>query len=323
MYLIFIKSFWIIFFISFIGCSSQSKFIKSDLTNTNSQNTNIPNKKPYKLKHKIEEPKEASLTYSQNIESKNETSLEEEEYNYFQERIIKGDTVLLNDPALQNRIQGIGDHLLKISGYSGPKIKFLIAVDPSLNAWVGGNKTIYITTGMFDFLEGGKNQYDSNHKEILSTVLSGILAHEVVHIMEKHPFKHFEEKRQDLYKMQVTEWMLSVALTVLAAKLGAAHLPTTSVNNLYPEIAKLQRLQNLMNWSNAVQPVTSAVGGKLASITWGRILAGYDIDIENFTDEKALKTLLNKDPDYPQRGLRKFLERIIRIQNDIKNKTKK
>jgi len=101
---------------------------------------------------------------------------QEKQLNVEIERQIAAEMTVLDDSALVRRVENIGSELTQVIQSSPFEYRFYVVEDPSPNAFTVPGGSIYVHTGLMQFV-------DDNHE------LAGVIAHEIGHAYERHPTK--------------------------------------------------------------------------------------------------------------------------------------
>ena len=86
---------------------------------------------------------------------------------------ILGSFDLINDPIITSYIQMLGNRLLMADNSSSIKYRFLVANDPSINAFVTPGGVVVINAGVI-------------LKTSSEAELASVLAHEIAHVKARH-----------------------------------------------------------------------------------------------------------------------------------------
>ena len=134
---------------------------------------------------------------------------------------ILGSFNLINDPLITSYIQMLGNRLL-ISDYNSPiKYKFLVANDPTINAFAAPGGVIVINSGLI-------------RKAKTEAELASVLAHEIAHVKARHLSRMHEESS----KVNIST-ALSVLATVIAGTYSAEALGRTLISTESIKASKL------------------------------------------------------------------------------------
>ena len=138
---------------------------------------------------------------------------------------ILGSFNLINDPLITSYIQMLGNRLL-ISDYNSPiKYKFLVANNPSINAFAAPGGVIVINSGLI-------------RKTKTEAELASVLAHEIAHVKARHLSRMHEESS----KVNISS-ALSVLATVIAATYSTDSVAKTLITT---ENVKASRLTDFI-----------------------------------------------------------------------------
>ena len=125
------------------------------------------------------------------------------------ERELRPRLVLIRDPVVVNYIERIGNQVLEASGPQPYDFKFYVVDDPEINAFAGPGGYIYIHTGTI--------LHARNASE-----LSGVIAHEIAHVVHRHVAKSYDRQRQTQLARQAVVTAAGIAAGSHAA--GAANI---------------------------------------------------------------------------------------------------
>lgn len=115
---------------------------------------------------------------------------------------------VLDDRAVQQYVDGLGQHLAQYSGRDEIDFKFEVLDDPMVNAFAAPGGWIYVTTGLMRLAE-------------TEAELAGVLAHEIGHISGRHTVRQL----QTAYGLDIlNQLLLGDAGTVaqLASQIGGS-----------------------------------------------------------------------------------------------------
>ena len=138
---------------------------------------------------------------------------------------ILGSFNLINDPLITSYIQMLGNRLL-ISDYNSPiKYRFLVANNPSINAFATPGGVIVINSGLI-------------RKTKTEAELASVLAHEIAHVKARHLSRMHEESS----KVNIST-ALSVLATIIAGTYSTDALGKTLITT---ENIKASRLTDFI-----------------------------------------------------------------------------
>ena len=149
---------------------------------------------------------------------------------------IRAQLPLVDDTQLNSYIQALGDHLL--AGAPEPHIPFtfLIARDPSVNAFAATGGVIVVYSGLIE----------TAHSE---AELAAVMAHEIAHVTQRHIARTLEEnQRMSLATMLAA--LSGIALSANAPQIGSAMTAGAVAGSL----------QNQLNFSRAFEREADSIG---------------------------------------------------------------
>ncbi len=117
------------------------------------------------------------------------------------------------DPALEAHIAALAQPLLPASPPEKVEWHFRILRDPTPNAFALANGSVYIHTGLLSLLENDDQ-------------LTGILAHELTHVVARHGFKENRDNRNKVAGLQV----LAVATAYFTGSIFGELVSDTTAN---------------------------------------------------------------------------------------------
>jgi len=134
---------------------------------------------------------------------------------------ILGSFNLISDPLITGYVQMLGNRLL-VSDYNSPiKYRFLVANDPTINAFATPGGVIVINSGLI-------------RKTKTEAELASVLAHEIAHVKARHLSRMHEESS----KVNIST-ALSVLATVIAGTYSTGALGKTLITGQNVKAAQL------------------------------------------------------------------------------------
>lgn len=94
---------------------------------------------------------------------------------------LRGQTPVVDDPAMQARLEGIGRKIVAASGREDLAWEFVVFDRPEINAFVLPNGKVGVFRGLMEFA--------SDDAE-----LAGVLGHEIGHILARHPAERVSQQ---------------------------------------------------------------------------------------------------------------------------------
>lgn len=134
--------------------------------------------------------------------SEHETDTKEMKFGREVDNVMCSSRTLVFHEALNNKINEIGDKIVKASDRPDMKCTFRVINDTTINAYSTSGGFIYINTGLLDILESEDE-------------LASIIAHEVAHVNGNHAIKFLNKERSSMIIGNITGWVLSTALGML------------------------------------------------------------------------------------------------------------
>lgn len=137
------------------------------------------------------------------------TPEEQKEYGEMTFRELRKEGVVLDDPLLEDWIQGIGDHLGQSSNKPAQDFHVFILRSRDINA--------FATLGGYVAVNSGLILTTTSEDE-----LAGVMSHEFAHVTQNHMLRAYEAQKKDA---------IPIALAMLAAVIATSHTHSTSGDN--------------------------------------------------------------------------------------------
>ncbi|MDD3654814.1 MAG: M48 family metalloprotease [Desulfotomaculaceae bacterium] len=199
----------------------------------------------------------------------NSLAVDEVKIGYFVDRLMLTQEVVVSNPALQKKIEEIGQRLALATGRSDIKYTFRILNNPVFNAYAAPRGRIYINTGLFDLVDNEDQ-------------LAGVMAHEMAHVVKNHTVKALRTKF----------WGEAVRNAFIQAAAAAAGVAISqSVSDSGGATAELCGQLGMIGTNIALSILTSPIGMA--------IYKGYQKEYELEADDLALEYTARAgyDPD--------------------------
>ena len=134
---------------------------------------------------------------------------ESRKFGYYTDRaMVLTQTILFNE-ASNNRINEIGNRLVKASDTPDMPHTFRVINDPTINAYATSGGFVYITTGLLDILESEDE-------------LAAIIAHEIGHTSKDHPINFIYESHESAKKGRIVGLGLAAVLGYALGEMAEA-----------------------------------------------------------------------------------------------------
>jgi len=153
--------------------------------------------------------------------------VKEQKFGNYMDRLAVSSYVFVLNPAVNRRIDEIGQKLAKSSGIDDIDFTFRIISSPAINAYSLAGGFVYVSTGILDILE--------NEDEI-----AAVLGHEIAHTTESHQVRQMHSKAVKGAVGTVGSLVLSQALATAASSMVPA--PQTRVHGSriqYPSMTEM------------------------------------------------------------------------------------
>ena len=154
---------------------------------------------------------------------------------------ILGSFNLINDPLITSYIQMLGNRLL-ISDYNSPiKYRFLVANNPSINAFATPGGVIVVNSGLI-------------RKTKTEAELASVLAHEIAHVKARHLSRMHEESS----RVNIST-ALSVLATVIAGTYSTDALGKTLITTENIKASRLTDFIRAVSYTHLTLPTKRIV----------------------------------------------------------------
>jgi len=184
----------------------------------------------------------------------------EMQFGFAQDRKVLSEKTVVLDYALSDRINKIGNRVVRASDRPDMKYTFRVLNDPTINAFSAAGGFVYINTGLLDVLESEEQ-------------LAAVLAHEIGHVSKQHVLKSIRKRR-------ATSDILSVSMTAALAT-AAAYAVGPGASQLAPP----QRDDLMKGLGELSADIGMRLGEEMALV----IAKGYNKQLELDADALAIR----------------------------------